>query len=148
MSLTRRQTLKLGSGGALALIISGGAGFIDRRSDGEVVSLPDDPTTTTTSTSTTTTTAAPVQVPSLPVAVDAAVIALGRRVIATTGEDDLQTLLRALPGIGDDPLVDAAAIVRDDFAQRRTVSVDGWVLAESEARAAAVVALLCEADEC
>lgn len=147
MSLTRRQTLKLGSGGALALIISGGAGFIDRRSDGEVVSLPDDPTTTTTSTPTTTT-AAPVQVPSLPVAVDAAVIALGRRVIATTGEDDLQTLLRALPGIGDDPLVDAAAIVRDDFAQRRTVSVDGWVLAESEARAAAVVALLCEADEC
>ena len=147
--VTRRAALKLGSGGALALVIGGVAGWADRRDDPEAVTADLGTTTTTTTTSTTTTTtAAPVRIPELPAAVDPAIIALGRRVIAETGEDDLPTLLRALPGASDDPLVDAAAVVRDDFAQRRTVIVDGWVLAVSEARAAAVIALLCDADAC
>ncbi len=145
MPVSRRDALKLGSGGALALVIGGGAGWLDRRDGGD--GLADDATaplrSTSTTTSTTTSTAAPVDIPTLPNAVDPAIVALGHRVVATTGEDDLQLLLTALPGASDDPLVDAAAIVRAEFADRRTVSVDGWILAESEARAAAVVAYLC-----
>ena len=145
MPVTRRDALRVGSGAALALVIGGGAGWIDRRDDSGTTTSGPSPTSTT---STTTTSAAPIEIPDLPAAIDPAIIALGQRVIATTGEDDLESLLRALPGASDDPLVDAAAVVRDEFAQRRSISVDGWILAESEARAAAVVALLCEADAC
>jgi hypothetical protein len=147
--VSRRDALRLGSGAALALVIGGGAGWLDRRdrsSDGTAATP--STTSTTSTTTTTTTTAAPVAIPELPSAVDPAIIALGVRVIATTGEDDLGTLLAALPGRSDDPLVDAASVVRAEFADRRTVSIDGWVLAVSEARAAAVIALLCGENEC
>jgi hypothetical protein len=149
--VSRRDAIRLGSGGALALVIGGGAGWLDRRNGADVttdpISSPGSTTTTTTST-TTTTTGAPVVIPDLPDAVDPAIIALGERVIATTGEDDLTALLASLPQVSDDPLVDAAAVVRDEFASRDTVDIDGWVLAVSEARAAAVIALLCAAAEC
>lgn len=144
MPVTRRDALRVGSGAALALVIGGAAGWVDRRDPSETTTSGLSPTSTTS----TTTSAVPVEIPDLPAAIDPAIIALGQRVIATTGEDDLDALLRALPGVSDDPLVDAAAVVRDEFAQRRSISVDGWVLAESEARAAAVIALLCEADAC
>ena len=149
MPVSRRDALRLGSGGALALIIGGGIGWLDRRGDDGVAAdlLPPSSSTTSTTT-TTTTTAAPVAIPDLPKAVDPAIIVLGERVIAATGEDDLATLLATLPGTSDDPLVDAAALVRGEFASGRTIDVDGWVLAASEARAAAVVALLCATTEC
>ena len=147
--VSRRDALRLGSGGALALVIGGGAGWLDRRDAATTQVAPDvDSPATTTSTTSTTTTAAPVVIPALPNAIDPAIIALGERVIAATGEDDLAALLATLPGASDDPLVDAAALVRDDFAAGRTVDVDGWVLAVSEARAAAVVALLCSDTAC
>jgi hypothetical protein len=146
--VSRRDALRLGSGGALALIIGGGAGWVDRRGGDIAADLPSSIASTTSTTTTTTTTAAPVVIPDLPNAVDPAIIALGERVIATTGENDLATLLAALPGTSDDPLVDAAGLVRDEFASGRTIDVDGWVLAVSEARAAAVVALLCATTEC
>jgi hypothetical protein len=43
------------------------------------------------------------------------------------------------PGQASPPLADR---VRLDFEQGRTIRVDGWVLAETEARMAAVVALV------
>lgn len=144
--VSRRDALRLGSGGALALVIGGGAGWLDRRDGTTTAVVPVDATTTTTST--TTTTAAPVVIPELPNAIDPAIISLGERVIATTGENDLATLLASLPGVSPDPLVDAATLVREDFATGRTVDVDGWILSVSEARAAAVVALLCADTTC
>ncbi len=154
MPVSRRDALKLGSGGALALVIGGGAGWLDRRDPATIASgvdLAPASTATTTTTTTLTTTpmsAAPVVIPELPNTVDPAIIQLGQRVIDITGERDLADLLDALPGVSDDPLVDAAALIREEFADRRTVVVDGWVLAESEARAAAVIALLCAPDAC
>lgn len=98
-----------------------------------------------------TTTLEPVEVPEIGV-VDGALIALGERVIAVTGEDDLDTLLRALPaspdGGSDDPVTAAAAVTATEFAAGDTVVIDGWVLAVSEARAAAVLALLCRDGAC
>ena len=145
-SVSRRSALKLGSGGALALVIGLGAGWLDRRGDDPTTAGPDEilsGSTSSTTSSTTTTTTAPVVIDDIG-EVDAAIITLGRRVIEVTGEDDAGALLATLPGGTGDPLARARTRVRDDFRAGDTIVVDGWVLAASEARAAAVLALLCD----
>lgn len=87
-----------------------------------------------------------------PAVVDPALVRLGRAVLtARPDEADPDTLARLLmaaaaPGtdLADPPAV-AARVVADDFAAGRTVDVDGWRLAVSEARAAALLALACDA---
>ena len=58
-------------------------------------------------------------------------------------EADMATLLAALGAHDSDPVAAAARGTASDFAAGRTVVLDGWVLADSEARAAAVVTLAC-----
>ena len=146
-SVSRRSALQLGSGGALALVIGLGAGWLDRRNEPTTPNASDQLTPTRSPTSATSTTTAPPVVIGDIGEVDAAIIALGRRVIDVSGEDDLATLLAALPGTDGDPLERAVTRIHDDFRAGDTVVVDGWVLAASEARAAATLALLCT-DEC
>lgn len=148
-TVSRRGVLKLGSGAALAVVIAGGAGWLDRRgsADGQASIDIADLTPSTSSTSTSTTTTSPPVVIGEIGEVDAAIITLGRRVIEVTGENDLATLLATLPVDDGDPLERAAIQVRDDFRAGNTIVVDGWVLAASEARAAAALALIC-GDEC
>lgn len=149
--LARRRVLRLGSGGALALVIGGGAGWLDRRRDTASSTAPADllpspPPTGATST-TTTTTAAPLVLDDIG-EVDPAIVAIGRRVIETTGESDLAALTARLPpATDDDPVVRATTVVSDEFRSGDTLTVDGWLFAASEARAAAILALLCE-DAC
>lgn len=139
--LTRRRVLRVGGGGALALVIGATAGWADRRGD-DPAAGPTSPTSTASTTSTTTTTA-PVVIPDIG-QVDPAIVRLGERVIETTGGgDDVESLLRQLPAADGDPLEQAAAVTRREFEHGDTVDVDGWILAVSEARAAAAVALLC-----
>ncbi len=154
---SRRQVLRLGSGGALALFIGVGAGWFDRSRN--AASKPGSRTpgpatgttagaTTTSSTTSTTTTAAPTTVSGIG-EVDPRIISVGQRVIEVTGEDDLAELLAQLPPVDPgggsriDPLEHAAIRVGEDFERSDTITVDGWVLAASEARAAAVIALVC-----
>ena len=148
-NVSRRQVLRLGSGGALALVIGAGVGWLDRsRNPGPEpvfrTSRTASTTTTSTTTSTTTTTAEPITVSGIG-EVDPRIVTLGQRVIEVTGENDIAELLAQLPTVdpNSDPLERAAARVRGDFEQSDTITVDGWVLAASEARAAAVIALLC-----
>ena len=145
---SRRRALKVGSGGALALVIGAGAGWLDRRGTTDGETLPASPTTSppTATTTTTTTTTLPVVIPEIG-EVDPAIVTLGRRVIDITGESDLATLLAALPPADGDPLAAAADRIRADFRAGDTIVVDGWILAASEARATAVIALLCD-DTC
>jgi hypothetical protein len=146
--VSRRDALRLGSGGALALVIGGGAGWLDRRDTtgtpgpGAASSTSPRPTTSTTTTSTT----VPLVVPDVG-EVDPAIVTIGRRVIEITGESDLGALLALLPEAEGDPLEAATERVGADFRAGETIVVDGWVLAASEARATAVIALLCD-DTC
>lgn len=145
---SRRQVLRLGSGGALALVIGAGAGWLDRADRAPESTAPlngsADATTTSTTIATTTTTTKPVTVSGIG-EVDPRIIALGQRVVEVTGEDDVAELLARLPTAdpASDPLQSAAARIRADFEQSDTITVDGWILAASEARAAAVIALAC-----
>ena len=70
---------------------------------------------------------------------------IGERYLAAHPEERSRALLVADVGpVGDDGLASFARLrdrVRDDFAARRTVTVDGWLLARTEARAAALLAL-------
>lgn len=148
-NVSRRQVLRLGSGGALALVIGAGVGWLDRshnRGPESVSPLSGTTGATTTSTTvgTTTTTTEPITVSGIG-EVDPRIITLGQRVVEVTGENDIAELLAQLPTAerDSDPLERAAARVRADFEQSDTITVDGWVLAASEARAAAVIALAC-----
>ena len=146
-NVSRRQVLRLGSGGALALVIGGAAGWLDRsRSTTSAITSATSTTTTSTTTTstTTTTTVAPVTVTGIG-DVDPRIITLGQRVVEVTGENDIAELLAQLPTVDpdSDPLERAAARVRTDFETSDTITVDGWILAASEARAAAVIALFC-----
>ncbi len=141
-NVSRRQVLRLGSGGALALVIGGAAGWLDRsRSTTSAITSA---TSTTTTSTTTTTTVAPVTVTGIG-EVDPRILTLGQRVVEVTGENDIAELLAQLPTVdpNSDPLERAAARVRTDFETSDTITVDGWILAASEARAAAVIALFC-----
>lgn len=152
---SRRTLLRVGSGGALALLIGGIAGIVDRAGDDDATpggSAADDAASSndadaTTSSTTTPSGSQPVEIGDLG-EVDPAIVALGERVAETEGLTDAAALIADL-GLSDDdgidPLAQAAQMVRTDFAERRTLMVDGWVLAESEAKAAAVLALLCRA---
>lgn len=78
--------------------------------------------------------------------VASAVLAVGAQYLDDHPDEDADTLRAAL-GIerGEEPPVSAlstalARAVRDDFAAGRTVGVGGWILAETEAWAAALVA--------
>ena len=76
------------------------------------------------------------------------VVAVGRAYLRDRPhEGDVAWLLAALGASADDYLRVAELLVASDFADGRTVSLDGWVLSESEGRAAALVALAC-AGEC
>lgn len=144
-AVSRRRVLRVGSGGALALLIGVGAGALDRRSGREADGTAPESirvSSTDTTTTSTTTTAAPVVVAEIG-EIDPAIVTLGRRVIEATGVDDLDVLLGSLPGADGNPLERAAARVRDDFRAGDTMVIDGWVLASSEGRAAAAIAILC-----
>ena len=137
-SVSRRSALRVGGGGALALVIGVAAGRLVRRdpSPGPVGEAPQATTATE-----------PVVLPGIG-EIASGVVALGRRVVAATGWDEPDQLLTALPDADGDPLERAAAIVQTEFDAGDTVVVDGWVLATSEARAAAVISLMCDATSC
>ncbi len=75
---------------------------------------------------------------------DPAIADLGRRYMSEYPEEaDLATLLDLLPRPTHNPIDAARSTISTDFRNGDTVTVAGWVLAASEARAAAVVALAC-----
>jgi len=88
--------------------------------------------------------AAPAEVPP-----DDALAALGRRYLRDhPDEADAAVLLAALPALGgavpDDPTTQLAVLrdqVAADYESGAVVEVDGWILALTEARAAALYAL-------
>jgi hypothetical protein len=131
-------------------VIGGVAGWLDRRG-GDPAPAASVGTDTTTPPAApplaTTTTPPPVVIPEIG-EIDSGIVALGRRVVEITGETELGPLVALLPAGDGDPVERAAAQVRREFLDSRTVTVDGWVLAVSEARAAAVIALLCDEASC
>jgi len=156
---SRRQALKIG-GAVLALVIGGGAGWLDRRGNAPSPTRP--PPSRPGQSSTTTSTDGPQAdnvsadlIGSLDTraiaALDPAIADLGRRYLATNpAEADLAILLGLLDNASEpadksafDPITAATRLIAAEFRRGDTVSVEGWVLAASEARAAAVVALLC-----
>ena len=130
--------LRLGTGGALAAVLAGGAGWLDRRDDGAEASPPPMPSTTSTTTS-----AAP---PSTTADITDPVVALGLRVVEVTGIADVATPRALIDPSDGEPFAAAAATVSADFAAGRTLDVDGWILAVSEAHASAIIALTCTTD--
>lgn len=127
---TRRTALKVG-GGALALVLGVGAGWVDRR--GRPEAAPPDAL------------APPQVIPGFG-EVSGGILALGDRVIETQGWDDLDALLSALPDPSGDPFAQAQDVTRAEFRAGDTITVDGWVLARSEAQATAIVSLICAGD--
>ena len=80
--------------------------------------------------------------------VTSGVIAIGEAYMSVEPtEADLGALLAALPAPDGDVVAAARAMIKADFSTGNVVSIDGWVLARSEARAAAVLALTC-GNEC
>ena len=76
------------------------------------------------------------------------VIAVGAAYLRTRPDEaDPTVLMTALSGADPDVLAAARRDVAADFASGRTVELDGWVLSQSEARVAALVALVC-GEEC
>jgi hypothetical protein len=135
----RRTALQV-SGGALALVLAGGAGWLVRRDGSDDSPVPRPAFDTL-----------PAAVGDAPVFadVDPGVIAVGTRYVQTHPDDaDLTALLDSFPEVDGDPLDAAATLSREEFRRGDTVVVDGWVLARSEARAAAVIALSCAGDRC
>ncbi len=161
----RRRLLAWGSGGAVALVLGLTGGWLDRRrpdpvtpSAGSTGSPPTGPTTPT-APDVTTPAAADATARLLQALdareVDPALVALGRAVIAAhPDEADPEHLVASLlgppvpstngPGSRVDPFELAARRVTDDFRAGAVLRVDGWILAASEARAAALIALACE----
>ena len=142
---TRRTALKVGGGGALAALLGLGAGWVDHRNDlvsDSSAGNPEPPPTTTSSLA--------VGTENFPAVgpVDAGIIALGSRVVATTGWREVDALAAELPGPMGDPIVQAKRVASAEFQAGKTMMVDGWVLSASEARAAAILALLCDDNGC
>ena len=72
------------------------------------------------------------------------VLAVGRAYLRDVPEEaNMGVLLARLPVPDGDVVAAARSRVATDFGARHTVSVDGWVLARSEARAAALLSLAC-----
>lgn len=138
---SRRTVLRAGSGGALALLLGGAAGIVDRRnSDGG-----QDPASATPHGGSSSASSSLSEIGKFG-EVDPAIVALGERVVASEQFTDPAALIADLgltDGVDGDVLAHAAQMVRTDFSERRTLMIDGWILAESEAKAAAVLALVC-----
>ena len=148
--LSRRQALKVGAG-VVALAIGGGSVWAAMRSEGS-------PAATS---GTTTATSAPPPASIAPLsasqidaldaldksaiaALDPAIALLGRRYLAEHPEEsDPAVLLDRLPEPTEDPIAAASAAIAGEYEKGQSVAVAGWLLAISEARAAAVVALVC-----
>ncbi len=78
---------------------------------------------------------------------DPAISRVGRRYLSEhPDEADPQVLIDLLPDPASDPIQAAASTVAAEFLAGDTVSVAGWVLSASEARAAAIVAYVCDGD--
>lgn len=157
--LNRRTVLRFG-GGVIALAVGIGVGVVDRRlskvtpeNTAANTLLPNASATSTTTTVPATTTAVtpnttPSSIPIITDEVTNGVIAVGRAYLQQEpSEADLDTLLRALPALDGDVVTAARGLITADFKTRNIVTIDGWVLARSEARAAAVLTLACS-DEC
>lgn len=156
--IDRRTALRVG-GGVIVLAVGIGAGVVGRRlsrvtSDdtaGSSLLSPSPISTTTTAPATTTTTTPDVTQSPIQVVYDEVtdgVLAVGQAyLLQEPSEADLETLLMALPAPDGDVATAARGLISADFKARNTVTIDGWVLARSEARAAAVLALVCS-DEC
>lgn len=151
---SRRHALRVG-GGVLALVIGGAAGWLDRRgtssdSAGRATSstAPPQPTTPATTIISPPTKLTSILDTDALADLDPAIADLGRRHMAAyPDESDLATLLDLLPAATDNPIESARLVIADEFERGDTVSVAGWVLAASESRAAAVVALVCQRDD-
>lgn len=152
--VSRRQIVRLGSGAALALVIGGGTAWLDRARN--QTSNPNPATNTSTSSTTTTlptTTTTAIEIDGI-ANIDPRIIKIGQRVVEVTGEGDINKLFAQLAiadanlsgdpssdDVGADPLTRASNHIRTEFLAGDTITVDGWLLAASEARAAAIIAL-------
>jgi hypothetical protein len=120
----RRRFLAVAASGG-AVVLGGGLGFALLR-DGDGGS-PD-----------------PTGAPPAPPSSTAATRAVGERYLAAVPEESDPAELRRLLPAGIDGLPPAtataeiAAAVRSDFAEGRTVEVDGWLLSATECRLAAL----------
>jgi len=153
----------------LALVIGGGAGWLDRRG-GDSQPSPTSGKRPGAGPDTSKRPPAPSTNPSSEdvgivesfdteaiAALDPAIGELGHRYLTSNPSEASLTVLIGLlvDQSGDrsatlddpkfDPIVAAASVIAREFERGDTVSVAGWVLAVSEARAAAVVALVCVA---
>ncbi len=79
---------------------------------------------------------------------DPGVLAIGRAYLDQHPEETIASLRAELPPPDPDALTAATERVSDEFRSGATLTIDGWVLAESEAKAAAVLALECDGDGC
>jgi hypothetical protein len=154
----RRSVLRLGSGGAVALVLGVGVGWLDRRGG---ASSPDpladflaaeaDATESTLLPATTPpTTTAPVTLAEIG-DVDPGIIVLGHRALELHDLGGLDELLATFPAPGSsiaDPVLTAATLTATEFRNGDTLVVDGWILAASEVRAAAALALMCDEVSC
>ena len=150
----RRTALRLG-GGIIGLAVGIGAGVLDRQASPDEKSqatnfdLGSRPATTTSSRSTTTSIDTSIGLPPIQVGeVTSGVIVIGEAYMRVEpGEADVRTLLTKLPALDGDVVASAKAMIESDFSTGNVVSIDGWIFARSEARAAAVLALTC-GNEC
>lgn len=72
--------------------------------------------------------------------VPAGLLAIGVRYRELQPDDEIHAIGSGLPDGAADALAELAGRVRADFEAGDVVDVDGWVLARTEARAAAVLA--------
>lgn len=154
----RRAVLRLGRGGAVALVLGVGVGWLDRRGGAStpdpladfLAAEADATESNPRPTKTPPTTAAPVTLPEIG-DVDPGIIALGHRALEIHDLGGLDELLATFPASGSsiaDPVLTAATLTAAEFRNGDTLVVDGWVLAASEVRAAAVLALMCDEVSC
>jgi len=141
--------------GVVALTIGGGATWLQLRPD----RLADRPEPATTTVSSPAVRSIPPVSPDQMAALDSldkqaisrldpAIAGIGRRYLAEhPNEADPQLLIDLLPAPASDPIEAAASTMAAEFLAGNTVTVAGWVLSASEARAAAIVAYVCDGDD-
>ncbi len=114
-TIGRRTLLGLLGGSALGLLVgcSTGADREERACDAVAGAVPDAP---------------------------AGLLAIGVRYRQLQPDDDIHAIESDLPEEAPDALAELAGRVRADFETGDIVDVDGWVLARTEARAAALLA--------
>ena len=134
-------------GGALAVVLGGGLAWLLTDDDPPDGASSSGDASDAAATSTDTLPAPTGDAPTFD-DVDPGIIAVGTAYVAAYPDDDLPSLLADLPTDSDDPIADAATTTAEEFAAGDTVVIDGWVLARSEARASALIALACAGDRC